>query len=297
MLLKASLLLILAIALSACNLPFSGTDATQTSILPTPSNTAETVPATDAPTEAVATDPPATADPGDGAHLEAIVIVSPGLFSVVRSPVTVSGQSRPTFEQHLVVAVYDEAGEVLALQPTIIASEAGTAGPYTIDLSFSVASEQPGRISVYETSARDGGIIHLTSVEVTLSPSSSSIGPNEISLESIAIEFPPPNVELGSGSIEVTGFSDYYFESNLGLMLCGQGGSGGPHDLCGTDDNILVSTFAMIDAPDMGLPGPFAGELTFSVSEPTPARIVVYATSPRDGGLLHVSSIPVLLVP
>lgn len=216
---------------------------------------------------------------------------------MVSSPVTVSGQSRPTFEQHLVVAVYDEAGEVLALQPTIIASEAGTPGPYTIDLTFSVASEQPGRISVYETSARDGGIIHLSSVEVRLSPSTSNILPNEITLENISIGFPPANVELGGGFVEVTGFSEYYFESTLGLILCGPGGSGAAEPLCGTVDNIITSTFAMIDSPDMGIPGPFAGELTWSVSEPTPATIVVYATSPRDGGLLHVSSIPVLLVP
>jgi hypothetical protein len=294
--LKTSLLLILAILLTACNMP--GTpDATQTSILPSPTNTAESAPATEAPTEAVATEALATADPGEGPGLEAILILSPGLNSVVSSPVTVSGQSRPTFEQHLVVAVYDESGAELALQPVIIASEAGTAGPYTIDLNFSVANEQPGRISVYETSARDGGIIHLTSVELTLSPSTSSIVPNVISLENISIESPVANGQLNSGSFTVTGFSGYYFESTLGLMLCGEGGSGEPHDLCGTADNVITSTFAMIDVPELGLAGPYSGEFTWSVSEPTPARIVVYAESPRDGGLLHVNSIPVLLLP
>jgi hypothetical protein len=291
MTLKVSFLIVFASILTSCNMP-GASEATQTSILPSPTNTSEAAPATEVPSEV-----PPTAEPGDGAELEAILILSPGLGSVVSSPVTVSGQSRPTFEQHLVVAVHDESGAVLALQPTIIASEAGTPGPYTMDLSFTVASEQPGRISVYETSARDGGIIHLTSVELTLSPSSSSVVSNVISLENISIGFPPANVELGGGFVEVTGFSEYYFESTLGLMLCGAGGVGEAHDLCGTVDNVITSTFAMIDVPELGMPGPFSGELTWSVSEPTPARIVVYAESPRDGGLLHVNSIPVLLIP
>jgi len=80
-------------------------------------------------------------------------------------------------------------------------------------------------------------------------------------------------------------------------MLCGEGGGGAPNDLCGTEDNMLAAGNAMIDAPDMGQPGPFSGQLTYSVSEQTPARIVVFAASPRDGGLLHVSSIPILLSP
>jgi hypothetical protein len=67
--------------------------------------------------------------------------------------------------------------------------------------------------------------------------------------------------------------------------------------MCGTADNILAASFAMIDYVEMGEPGPYAAEITFSVSEPTPARLVVYASSARDGGLLHVNSIPVLLVP
>jgi hypothetical protein len=80
-------------------------------------------------------------------------------------------------------------------------------------------------------------------------------------------------------------------------MLCGAGGSGTPNDLCGTEDNILASGNAFINSPDVGQPGPFAGELTYSVSEPTSARIVVFAASARDGGLLHVNSIPILLLP
>ena len=239
----------------------------------------------------------ATESPVDGA-LEAILISLPGFGSVITSPVTVQGQSRPTFEQNLVVAVYDQFGELVGLTPTTIDSSAGSPGNFSAEVTFSVASEQPGRVSVYETSAMDGGVVHLASEEVTLRPSgSSAIIPAEFHFENIQIQFPSPNDELSGGTLTVSGYSEGTFESNLGLILCGEGGSGAPNELCGTQDNILAAGNAMIDAPNMGQPGPFSGELAYNVTARTHARIIVFAASARDGGLLHVSSIPVVLLP
>jgi hypothetical protein len=242
-----------------------------------------------------------TLGPDDGSGLsglEAILFSLPGNGSTVTSPVTVQGQSRPTFEQNLVVAVYDENGQVLALQPTTIQADAGSAGEFSTQLSFIVPTEQAGRISVYETSAMDGGMLHLSSVEVTLSPSGpANIVPAEFHFETIYITQPVALQEVPSGTFTVNGMSDYYFESQLGLLLCGPGGQGAGDDLCGTIDNVLAQGVAMIDSPEMGLPGPFSGELTYAVTEPTQARIVVYASSPRDGGWLHVTSIPIVLMP
>ena len=289
-------LLILIAFTSACNLPL----ANQATEIVVSQTSVPTEPQVNPPTETPSgAEPTPTSGEIDGPVLEAILITQPGQLSVVTSPALVEGQSRPTFEQNLVVAVYDEVGTLLTQQPTTIQADAGSPGPFSVQVPFSVPSEQPGRISVYETSAMDGGIIHLSSVEVTLRPGGAAeIVPATIGLENIAIQDPPPNVEISGGSVEVSGFSEYYFESTLGLRLCGGGdGGGADDDLCGEAHNVLGSGVAMIDSPEMGQPGPFSGTLTFSVSEPTPARIVVFAASPRDGGLLHVSSIPVLLVP
>lgn len=290
---KLALALCFAVLLQACApaLPPQATPISQPTDAPAATATSPAAPVT--------VEPTLGADDGTGeSGLEAILLSLPGFGSVVTSPVTVQGQSRPTFEQNLVVAVYDENGQVLALQPTTIQSEAGTPGDFSIDLSFLVANEQPGRISVYETSAMDGGMVHLSSVEVTLSPSGpANIVPAEFHFESIYITQPVALQEVSGGVITVNGMSDYYFESQLGLLLCGPGGQGAGDDLCGTIDNVLAQSVAMIDSPEMGLPGPFSGELIYSVSEPTPVRIVVYAASARDGGWLHVSSIPVMLLP
>jgi hypothetical protein len=242
--------------------------------------------------------PTATAA-ASGSALEAILIGFPGDGSAITSPVTVSGQSRPTFEQNLVIAIYDEGGNQLALQPTTIAADAGSPGPYSAELSFSVDREQAGRVAVMEYSAMDGGLVHLTSTEVTLLPGGvANLVAQPIATENIAILFPPPNVEISGGSLTVTGFSEYYFESQLGLALCGGGdGSGAPDPVCGESSNRLALSVAMIDSPDIGQPGPFSGTLTWTVAEATPGRIVVYAESMRDGGITHLNSIPVLIQP
>ncbi|MEX2143427.1 MAG: Gmad2 immunoglobulin-like domain-containing protein [Anaerolineales bacterium] len=283
--------------LQACTTPPAPTNtvlpATETLAAATeaPSQTPYVIVVTAEPTAQVVIETPS---PPEDSALESILISMPGFGSFITSPVTVQGQSRPTFEQNLVIAVYSEDGNLLGLTPTTIQSPAGEPGNFSAELAFSVSSEQAGRISVYETSARDGGIIHLASIELTLRPSGSAeIVPAEFHFESINIQ----SAYFESGTLTVTGYSDYYFEANLGLMLCGEGGSGVANDLCGTEDNIIAAGFATIDAPDMGLPGPFSGALTYSITETTQARIVVYAASPRDGGLQHVSSIPILLIP
>lgn len=287
---------ILLISSLGCNLPLLGSPIapTETAIV-IPTNAAGSPPATETATAALST---ATASLENTAALEAILILSPGATSVVTSSVTVEGQSRPTFEQNLTVAVYDEGGALLAKVSTTIQAGAGSPGPFSAQLNFNVDHQQAGRISVFETSAKDDGIQHLSSVEITLSPTGpANIVPATIGFESIQIQSPLPLAVISGGSVTITGYSDYYFESNLGLKLCGEGGGGAHDDLCGTVDNVLGSGTAIISAPDVGQPGPFRGTLTWSVTQPVQGRIVVFAASPRDGGWLHVASIPVLIQP
>ena len=102
--------------------------------------------------------------------LEAIVIIDPVPGSAVTSPVHVVGEADPTFEQALVVQVTDANGSVIATAPATIQSDVGQRGPFVVEVAFTVTEEQPGRVSVYTVSARDGGVTHLSSVEVTLRP-------------------------------------------------------------------------------------------------------------------------------
>lgn len=267
-------ILIAAFTLLACNFGSLLGNATSTPVVPT------SAPA------------PTATDQAPEGEQEAIFIFAPGSSSMLTSPITITGEADPTFEQNLVVAIYGEDGTQLAISPTTIQADVGQRGPFTVDLSFSVATQQAGRISVFDLSAMDGGIVHLSSVDVMLMPSGTpQITSQVLGLESIALLVPQQSAQISGGIIPIKGFSDYYFESNLGYVLCGGGlESGPPDDLCGSADNVLAAGAIMINSPDMGQPGPIDAQITYSVSEPTTVRLVIYATSPRDGGLIHVTS-------
>ena len=254
--------------------------------------------------EIVATDtlPPGPTPPPGPQSQETILILEPGLnpsaISSVTSPVHVAGQADPTFEQSLIVQVTDENGAVIATVPTQIQADAGQRGPFSADVDFKINSDQPGRISVYATSARDGGLTHLASVEVKLLASgAASVVTGQPHPETIAIFSPASLAVLSGGNAHVTGFSDYVFESQLGVKLCGEGGSGAPDPVCGTADNVLGEGVAMLNSPDVGQPGPFQGDVAYKISAPRHGRLVVYNSSPRDGGLVHVSTVEVMLKP
>jgi len=261
---------------------------------PTPTPEVTTAPvASDTPLPA---GPSATPLPAD--IPEAILILQPGTSASVTSPVHVNGEADPTFEQNLVVQITDENGGVLTTVPTTIQAAAPDRGPFAIDVDFTVAADQPGRISVFSTSARDGGLIHLASVEVILlasgpaSPAAAAAHP-----ESLLINSPALNASISGGVIHVEGYTQYVFENQLAVILCGEGGSGSPEPVCGTADNVLEVGSATVSSPDVGQTGPYAGDLPYSISAPVQARLLVYSVSPRDGGILHLASVPIQLSP
>lgn len=228
----------------------------------------------------------------------AIMIIDPARNSVVTNPLFVRGEADPTFEQGLIVQVSDENGKAITQVYTTIAAEAGQRGPFQVETSFRVDHEQPGRISVYSISPRDGGIEMLESVEVTLSPGAPvAAGSNAPYAQPIQIFEPAAGTEAGGGVLHVTGYSVPVFESQLGAMLCGEGGSGAPDPVCGTVDNILAQVTVFVQAPDIGQPGPFDFFIEYNVSQRVSARLAIFDASARDGGLTMLTSRNVMLTP
>ncbi len=111
----------------------------------------------------------ATSRPCPPCQEEAIVISQPLLNSTVTSPVHIEGVSDPTFEQTIEFQVLGEDGRILGQGYTTIEADWGERGPFVVDIEFTPpATREQGRIVVFATSARDGGITHLSSVEVAL---------------------------------------------------------------------------------------------------------------------------------
>ncbi len=76
-----------------------------------------------------------------------------------------------------------------------------------------------------------------------------------------------------------------YFEATYQIAI---------YDASGT---ALVEVFGMAQQPDIGVIGPFSHDVAFTVSEPTPACLWVFEESVRDGSLINVGQVPLILLP
>jgi hypothetical protein len=229
---------------------------------------------------------------------EAILILAPGPNSSIISSVKISGQADPTFEQNLAAKVTGENGLSIANKSTTIQAEAGKRGPFSVEISFKITRDQPGRVAVWTTSAKDGGLVHFTSQDVQLKLNgTASITAEKNLFETLVITKPAPATQISGGKIFLQGWSGPVFENTIHIVVCGEGGTGKKDIFCGTADNVLAKTTTQISAPDVGQPGMFSLTISYKISKPVNGRLAVYYTSPRDGGLLHLTSVPVQLKP
>lgn len=252
----------------------------------------ETVAPTETPTETPQETTESVAPPEGAADLdepEAILIEAPGNTSRVVSPVRVTGEADSTFEQTLVVRIVTIDGDELVEEPAMINAELGERGPFEVEVPFEVAEEVQAWIQVFSTSARDGGITHLSSVAVTLAPDgeadiAEASRPTGES-ERIIIDSPQNGDTIEGGVVTVTGRGLASFEQTLVVELLNEAGE------------VIMMEPIIVDAPDLGQPGFFEAELTYEVGEETPARVQVRDPSPAFGGDVHLSSVEVFLAP
>ncbi|MHB1317624.1 MAG: Gmad2 immunoglobulin-like domain-containing protein, partial [Anaerolineae bacterium] len=224
--------------------------------------------------------------PVDPRGEEVILISQPDNGSRVTSPVRVEGLGGPTFEQNLGVRLLLDDGTVLAVAGVTIDADLAQRGDYALDLGFAVSEERQGFIQVFDASARDGGILHLSSVAVTLLPSGTpdvrvaTPGP-----ERIAILLPAPGETLSGGSVHVEGFALAGFEQTLVI------------EVWDADGTVVGGAPVMVQAPDLGQSGPFTADISYAVASGGPGRILVRDISPAHGGDAHVASVEVRLAP
>ncbi len=106
------------------------------------------------------------------AHPEDIAIAQPQPAQTVSGGLLhVEGVALASFEQTLLIELYDADGNVVASQPVIVAApDLGQPGPFVADIPYSVTASGPGRVVVRDVSPAYGGDVHLASVEVDLNP-------------------------------------------------------------------------------------------------------------------------------
>lgn len=101
---------------------------------------------------------------------ERIDIRAPTSTTTVSDPVTVSGHAWATQHNQLALRVRDQAGTEIGTGSASVSGPLGARGPFSGTVAYALSGgTQPGRIEVFDTSPRDGNLVHLASVQVTLS--------------------------------------------------------------------------------------------------------------------------------
>jgi hypothetical protein len=275
--------------LSACNFPLLGTEEL--------TSTAETVSTeiveTDVTPTRMASQPtsskteiPSVERELPRGPVEVIAILEPGSGSRLTSPLRVAGMADPTFEQTLVVRLVLDDGTVLTEVPTTIQAGLGERGPYEVEIPFDVQGQRNALIQVYDVSARDGGVIHLNSVGVTLMEAG-EVEIREVvpKPEAIVIDQPAMGDRISGGLVHVEGIGIASFEGTLVV------------EVYGLEGNKVGEQPLIVPAPEMGQPGPFSVEVTYEVGEEGQGRIVVVDPLPAFNGVGHISSVEVILSP
>jgi hypothetical protein len=221
---------------------------------------------------------------------EAILIRTPGNGSRLVGEVHVEGAADSTFEQTLVVAVVllGDPETILAQQPVMIEAELGQRGPFVADVVFDYdgGSESPGQIRVFAVSPRDGGLTHLASSHVTLASSGESeVRAMEPHAEQIFIAVPLPGQRVAGGTARVEGVALASFEQTLVAEV---------YDINGA---VIGWAPITVDSDEMGVPGPFAVDVPYTVGAAGAGRIAVFDPSPAFGQTLHLASVEVQIEP
>ena len=87
----------------------------------------------------------------------------------VTSPITIAGNA-DVFEATVNIRVLDANGEVIAESFAMATCGTGCRGDFSTQIDVPIDAEQPGTIQVFEYSAKDGSMINIVEIPVTLVP-------------------------------------------------------------------------------------------------------------------------------
>jgi Immunoglobulin-like domain of bacterial spore germination len=96
------------------------------------------------------------------------VVNQPQPGDLVTSPVTVSGQIN-AFEAQFNIAIKDASGADIATQPGH-SQQGQTLSPFNESVAFTVATQTLACLWVFDLSAKDGSLIQVVQVPITLAP-------------------------------------------------------------------------------------------------------------------------------
>jgi hypothetical protein len=220
----------------------------------------------------------------DPASADVAEVDSPGDNDSFTSPVTVSGRI-VAFEAQFNIAIFDADGRRI-VHVTARSEEGQVLAPFSEDVPFSVTEDTPACIWVYDVSQADGVTpVNVVQVPVVLKPGGLSQlcqpNPDPATSDLLVIDQPSADDSVTS-PVTISG-QILAFEAQFRITIFD------------TEGDQVADVSAMSDEGQVL--SPFSEDVTFSVTEETPACIWVYDLSEADGSPINVGQIPVTLSP
>jgi len=240
--------------------------------------------------------PNSTARPS---QTEIIAVRRPAPRSALLSPLEISGIGAGTTSLYARLITEDA---ILFEGPITNTQTLGTDRvTFKTEITFTVAVDTPGRVYVYSVGDLDGGLTHLTSVEVILlAPGGRPTNRTANDLqEALMFLEPPSSPFIKGGQITVQGLTQD--ETVTEIKLCGLAAFSEDNDpftdpVCGRAANVLATGTVELNPPP-ALSRSFTANLTYSVTKPIQARIVLYTHAPSDSTVTHATSTDVIVQP
>lgn len=251
----------------------------------TPTRTITPSPST-SPLDQESPTPPPTSAPLPDVPFGTIQILNPGPSSRVTSPFLLKAYLLPGESGRVQVELLGEDGRVLMREIKTYNSPPGARVTIGTEISYEItAVAETGRIQI-STVDGHGRTSALASVDVILlSVGAADLNPAGDNFEAIVIRQPGSNSLIQGGTMRVAGLARPRSERPLMIEL---------H----TNEGKIVGTRQVtVEASDVGQYGDFAIDVPYNISAPTQVRLMVWERGDRIPGIVHLSSLEVLLSP
>ena len=209
-----------------------------------------------------------------------------GDLSKIVSPLVVTARLTSRVGKVVRFELYGEDGRLLARQLKVYYDLPWHVATPTMSLDFEIsAAAELGRLVV---SVEDvfGRIIDVNSVNLLLlSMGMTEMNPSSALLESIIVQEPEPKTLLIGGKVLVTGIARPFTDQPLNVLLIAE------------DGRVLGQRLAGVTILIPGGYGTFFAEVSYTVTETTPALLVVYESGAPISQYAHLTSRDVILAP
>jgi hypothetical protein len=217
------------------------------------------------------------------AHIQ---IYQLGELSRVSSPIKVSARLFSKVGKVVRVELHGEDGRLLGRQLSLLPPIPWSTTTVSMEMDFEIRlAAEYGRL-VISVEDSYGRLIDVNSVNlILLQFGDSELNPATALWQVIQIDEPRPQTLIQGGSVFVSGLARPNTDNPLFIELIGQDGQNLGHRLAAVDIRIP------------GGYGTFAADVPYSVTEVTPALLVIYESGGTLSEIAHLASVELLLSP